>query len=102
MKYIFLLFILIITILLAGFYSENMDTYVMRNALVNSSTGAGRLTTIDTDGNFSATTSDVMISAMINQNIPITTTPAVTTTVPYVIPSNTDTTESAWIQGLVR
>ena len=116
MKKIFILFILILTILLGSFYSEGMDTYVMKNALVNNDTGAGRITTIDTDGNFSVSGSDVSLSNVFNrvnqdkqQEIPSTTT---TTPIPILISQNTQSTQSAQappasfdkglIQGLVK
>jgi hypothetical protein len=114
MKKIFILFILILTILLGSFYSEGMDTYVMKNALVNNDTGAGRITTIDTDGNFSVSGSDVSLSNVFNrvnqdkqQEIPSTTTP-----IPILISQESNTEQSTQappasfdkglIQGLVK
>ena len=99
---------------MGSFYSEGMDTYVMKNALVNNDTGAGRITTIDTDGNFSVSGSDVSLSNVFNrvnqdkqQEIPSTTTP-----IPILISQESNTEQSTQappasfdkglIQGLVK
>ena len=93
-----ILIIFLFIIIYSNFIRENMDTYKMKNLLINTGSGMGRFYEMDTDGNFSEkefglsvfmsgptvstnTTSPIVITTAPPQ---ITTIPIITTTPPQV------------------
>ena len=84
-KYNTIILIILIIFLFILFYSnfvfENMDTYTMKNLLVNTGNGSGRLYELDTNGNFSE--KDLGVSLM--SSTEISTNTITTTTSPNII-----------------
>ena len=84
-KYNTIILIILIIFLFILFYSnfvfENMDTYTMKNLLVNTGNGSGRLYELDTNGNFSE--KDLGVSLM--SSTEISTNTITTTTSPIII-----------------